>query len=164
VENHKVWHCCLILVLPSSVASMDEVIHCAPWCPGMKSSLVPAALLKELECLSFSHCLPPFVASMDEVIHSAPWRPGMKSSLVPAALFQRSCNTSPSQTGTPVCFAHFCRCLLTSLCLHVAAGRRPLRDGQGRRNSTCQGFVKTVQSSSPKVRTRIQNCLGAHFF
>ena len=46
--------------------------------------------------------LPPSVASMDEVIHSASWRPGMKSSLVPVALFQRSWNTSPSQTGTPV--------------------------------------------------------------
>jgi len=44
---------------------------------------------------------------MDEVIHSAPWRPGMKSSLVPAALFQRSWNTSPSQTG----FSHRNTCL-----------------------------------------------------
>ena len=43
---------------PSSVASIDEVIHSAPWRPWMKSSIVPAAL-------------PPV------------WRPWMKSSIVP---------------------------------------------------------------------------------
>ena len=31
---------------PPSVASMDEVIHSAPWRPGVKSSLVPAALFQ----------------------------------------------------------------------------------------------------------------------
>ena len=90
---------------------------------------------------------------MDEVIHSAPWRPGMKSSLVPAALFQRSWNTSPSQTGTPVCFAHFCRCLLTFLCLHVPAASRWTRT----QKSHVSRFVQTVQSS----RTRIENCWEA---
>jgi len=32
------------LYFPPSVASMDEVIHSAPWRPWMKSSIVPAAL------------------------------------------------------------------------------------------------------------------------
>jgi hypothetical protein len=35
------------LSLSLFLATMDEVIHSAPWRPGMKSSLVPVALLQK---------------------------------------------------------------------------------------------------------------------
>ena len=53
------------LCFPSSVASMDEVIHSAPWRPWMKSSIVPVAL-------------PPL------------WCPWMKSSIVPPGVHGRN--------------------------------------------------------------------------
>jgi hypothetical protein len=35
------------VIYSAILATMDEVIHSAPWSPGMKSSLVPVALLQK---------------------------------------------------------------------------------------------------------------------
>ena len=70
---------------PPSMASMDEVIHSAPWRPWMKSSIVPAAL-------------PPV------------WRPWMKSpAIVPAALSYLSFQAASRWTKTVIPNLWLCR-------------------------------------------------------